>query len=176
MRSFIAPVIALMASATPAFAQDSTFQGPRVEALAGWDNVKGNGTSLSGFTYGGAAGYDLQLEKTVLGIEGEVTGSTAKKTFDDFSSSTGRDLYVGGRIGYIVAPATLLYGKVGYDNSRVVERSEEGRLAKNLDGLRLGAGVEHSFGKYYGKLEYRYTNLTQNLVRHQVLAGLGVRF
>lgn len=176
MRIFAATALALMASATPALAQDATFQGPRVEAVAGWDNLKTEGLSGSGFVYGGAAGYDLQRGNVVLGIDGEVTGTTTDKTVAGILVKGGRDLYAGARIGYVVAPSTLLYGKVGYDNSRVIARTEGLRDTENLDGIRLGAGVERSFGHYYGKVEYRYTNLSQDVVRHQVLAGIGYRF
>ena len=63
----------------------------------------------------------------------------------------------------------------------------------NLDGYRVGAGVEHAMGrKAYVKAEYRYSNYgdarleyanganTDNFSvdtdRHQVVIGAGVRF
>ncbi|MHA6719778.1 porin family protein [Sphingomonas sp. RS6] len=176
MRIFAVTALALTAVATPALAQDATFQGPRVEAVAGWDNIKTDGLSGSGFVYGGAIGYDLQRGNVVLGIDGEVTGTTTDKTIGTVNVKGGRDFYAGARIGYVVAPGTLLYGKVGYDNSRVIGRVEDVRLTEDLDGVRLGAGVERTFGHYYGKVEYRYTNASQDVVRHQVLAGIGYRF
>lgn len=176
MRIFAATALALMASATPALAQDATFQGPRVEAVAGWDNLKTNGLSGSGFVYGGAAGYDLQRGNLVVGVDGEITGTTTDKTIGTAIIKGGRDFYAGARIGYVVAPATLVYGKVGYDNSRVIGRAGNLRVTDDLDGVRLGAGVERSFGHYYGKVEYRYTNASDDVVRHQVLAGIGYRF
>ncbi len=176
MRIFAVTTLALMASATPALAQDATFQGPRVEAVAGWDRIETKGPDASGFVYGGAAGYDLQRGNFVFGVDGEVTGTTTKKTLGTASVKGGRDLYAGARIGYVVAPNTLVYGKVGYDNSRVIARSSNLRDAENLDGVRVGGGVERSFGKYYGKVEYRYTNSAQGVERHQALAGIGYRF
>ncbi|WP_010546185.1 outer membrane protein [Sphingomonas elodea] len=176
MRIFAVTALALMASATPALAQDATFQGPRVEAIAGWDNVKSDGVSASGFVYGGAAGYDLQRGNLVAGIDGEITGMTTDKTLGTVLVKGGRDLYAGVRLGYVVAPGTLLYGKVGYDNSRIIGRSGALRVTDNLDGVRVGGGVERSFGHYYGKVEYRYTNASDDVVRHQVLAGIGYRF
>jgi outer membrane immunogenic protein len=176
MRIFAATALALMASATPALAQDATFQGPRVEAVAGWDNVKSNGLSASGFVYGGAAGYDLQRGNLVVGVDGEITGNTTDKTFDTAIIKGGRDLYAGVRIGFVVAPSTLVYGKVGYDNSRIIGRSGALRVTEDLDGVRVGGGVERTFGHYFGKVEYRYTNASDDVVRHQVLAGIGYRF
>ncbi|OAN66871.1 outer membrane protein [Sphingomonas sp. TDK1] len=176
MRIFAVTALALVASATPALAQDATFQGPRVEAVAGWDRLETKGPDASGFVYGGAAGYDLQRGNFVVGVDGEITGTTAKKTVGAVQVKGGRDFYAGARVGYVVLPNTLLYGKVGYDNSRVITRSGKLHVADNVDGIRLGAGVERTFGHYFGKVEYRYTNASDHIERHQVLAGVGYRF
>ena len=112
----------------------------------------------------------------MFGVEGEVTGSTAKETDAGVTVKAGRDLYAGVRAGYVVAPNTLLYAKGGYTNARVIGETANVRVADNLDGFRLGAGVERQFGRFYGKVEYRYSNYSQDVERHQVLAGLGVRF
>ncbi|MBC9033656.1 porin family protein [Sphingomonas sp. JC676] len=178
MRILATAALALTAAATPAFAQDEAkpFQGPRAEIVGGWDRVETNNAGASGFTYGGALGYDLQRGKAVFGVEGEVTGSTAKETDAGVTVKAGRDLYAGVRAGYVVIPNTLLYVKGGYTNARVIGETANVRAADNLDGFRLGAGVERQFGRFYGKVEYRYSNYSQDVERHQVLAGLGVRF
>jgi outer membrane immunogenic protein len=99
----------------------------------------------------------------------------------------GRDLYVGGRVGFPLAPATLLYGKVGYTNARINTRYTTGtttvRDKAEADGLRLGAGLEHAIGpRTYVKGEYRYSNYKEiedfdiDADRHQVMAGIGIRF
>src|SRR3546814_20384602 len=94
-------------------------------------------------------------------------------------------------------PATLIYAKGGYTNPRLYliagdEDSETGEHF-NLDGYRLGAGVEQKVGSNaYAKVEYRYSNYgdarlefanggnTDNFSvdtdRHQVVAGVGWRF
>jgi outer membrane immunogenic protein len=176
MRILATAALVLTAAATPAFAQDGSFQGPRAEVVGGWDRVESNGEGASGFTYGGVLGYDLQRGNAVFGVEGEVTGSTAKETEAGVTVKAGRDLYAGVRAGYVVAPNTLLYAKGGYTNARVIGETATVRAADNLDGFRLGAGVERQFGRFYGKVEYRYSNYSQDVERHQVLAGLGVRF
>lgn len=204
------------AVATPAFAQsaDGPFNGFRVGAVAGWDGLrpgKGPGSSISdgrgadGFLYGGDVGYDHQSGNLVLGVEGEVTGSTAKATNDPIDAAalgygrvkTGRDLYAGARIGYTVAPTTMIYAKAGYTNARLDLTASDGTTETgnhyNLDGYRLGAGVEQAIGRNaYAKLEYRYSNYGNarleypsgantnnfdvNTDRHQVVAGVGLRF
>ena len=178
MRILATSALALVAAtASPAFAQDSNFEGPRAEVIGGWDRVNGDGAGKSGFVYGGAIGYDLQRGSAVFGVDAEVTGSTTKDSDGGVTVKAGRDLYAGVRAGVAVTPTTLVYAKGGYTNGRVIAESGNVRAADNLDGFRIGAGVEHAFGsRYYGKVEYRYSNYSQDVERHQVLAGLGVRF
>lgn len=176
MRILATAALALVAAATPALAQDGTFQGPRVEVLGGWDRAQTQGVGGSGFVYGGGIGYDLQRGNAVFGAEAEVTGSTLDKCIDGICGKAGRDLYAGARVGIGATPDTLLYGKIGYSNGRGIAYTSSMHAADNLDGVRLGAGVEHSFGKFYTKVEYRYTNYSQHVERHQVLGGIGYRF
>ena len=53
-----------------------------------------------------------------------------------------------------------------------------GRCGVDIYPLQVGVGLEdvETFGKFLGKIEYRYSNYADNYVRHQVVAGLGVRF
>jgi outer membrane immunogenic protein len=177
MRILATMALALTAAATPALAQEAApFTGPRAEVVGGWDHVSAGGESESGFTYGGAIGYDLQRGNAVFGIEGEITGATTDRDFTGGSIEAGRDLYAGVRAGVIAAPNTLLYVKGGYANGRITAEAGGDDVSTDLDGFRVGAGVERSFGRFYGKAEYRYTNYSQDVSRHQVLAGLGVRF
>lgn len=208
--------------AAPAFAQDgpppprddATFTGPRVGVILGYDKLqpgRGPNSSISsdrkadGLTYGGDFGYDVALNRFVIGAEGEVTGSIGDVSNAPTSAAAlgygrvkqGRDLYAGARIGYVVAPKTLIYAKGGYTNDRLDLTANNGTTTTgahyNLDGYRVGAGVEQKIGRTtYAKLEYRYSNYgdarleyanggnTNNFSvdtdRHQVVAGLGVRF
>jgi len=178
MRILATAALSLAAlAASPAIAQDADFQGPRAEVVGGWDNVDVSGGSKSGFVYGGALGYDVQRGNLVFGPEAEITGSTTKESDAGLTAKARRDLYAGLRVGYVVAPNTLIYAKGGYSNARVVVEGANFRLSDNLDGFRVGGGVQHNFGqRFYGKVEYRYSNYEQDFQRHQVLAGLGVRF
>jgi outer membrane immunogenic protein len=188
-----AALVATTALSAPAFAQSddsrAPFTGPRVEAVAGWDRVQAGGEHKDGVTYGGGAGYDIQAGGAVVGIEGELTGSTtdscvgARTTADpQICLKAGRDFYAGGRVGAVVGGNNLLYAKAGYTNARARVTSDNGTTVstltgRNLDGVRVGAGVEHSFGRSaYGKVEYRYSNYQDGVSRHGVLAGVGVRF
>lgn len=179
-----AAVLATAAAiAAPAIAQDTAgipFTGAHVEALGGWDRVQAGGGHDDGALYGVGAGYDLQRGKAVFGIEGEASDSTQKESGDGITEHAGRDLYVGGRIGAVVGGNNLLYAKAGYTNARygVSDAGTGTSFAHgNLDGVRVGAGVEHSLnGRAFVKAEYRYSNYEQGVSRNQVVAGVGLRF
>ena len=228
MRKYIFAALLAGTVAAPAFAQDvaaGPFTGFRIEALAGYDKLQSGNKdndgvdtsedegdeSIDGAAFGVGVGYDFDLGGVVAGVEGEFTESTGKQktveTIDaPFSSriETGRDIYVGGRVGFRVTPTTLVYGKAGYTNTSIegaFEGQDEGdrfEFDSNVDGYRLGAGVEQLFGRNaYGKIEYRYSNYSNidfsddfdldgldaedfdtkiDLDRHQVMAGIGIRF
>jgi outer membrane immunogenic protein len=212
----VAALLTGTAVATPALAQDTTptFNGPRVEAILGYDHL-GAGSDVSnqngrddqkidGLLYGAGAGYDINLGRAVLGVEGEVTGSTAKSSrtdpTDDFGFGrvkTGRDLYVGARAGVLVNPATLLYVKGGYTNQKLDvlagDTNQTTDTSFKLDGWRVGAGVERAIDAHsFAKLEYRYSKYSTAHInymdgatssdfdidtdRHQVVASVGYRF
>lgn len=166
----------------------------------------GSGEGLDGFVYGIGAGYDYQIGNFVVGAEAEISDSTAGENNDgafgpgsraDFEAE--RDIYVGGRIGYAVSPRGLLYAKGGYTNARYGLDIDDGAgfaqdFSATLDGFRVGAGFEYLVsGNVYGKVEYRYSNYSDlevdtgtnninfddfdvNTDRHQVVAGVGIRF
>jgi len=175
-------VVSAAAITAPAMAQDTdqSFSGAHVEALGGWDRVQGQERHDNGALYGVGAGYDLRRGNAVFGIEGEASDSTQKKELGAVTEKASRDLYVGGRIGYVVGGNNLLYAKAGYTNARyTVDGTATGvNLAEgNLDGVRVGAGVEHQLGSHtFVKAEYRYSNYEQGVSRNQVVAGFGVRF
>jgi outer membrane immunogenic protein len=194
MRSLVTvAALAAAAFAVPAMAQDNSpsaetsFAGPRVEGLAGWDRVQNHGHD-SGVNYGVGAGYDFQSGGLVFGAEVEAADSTTRRCVGSrtpvdprICASSGRDLYAGGRIGAVVGSRTLLYAKAGYDNSRIKVSFDDGtgksHAGRNLDGVRVGAGAEHKLGRnIYVKAEYRYTNAEDHWSRQQVVGGVGLRF
>jgi outer membrane immunogenic protein len=198
MRSVAFPLALLagVAAASPAFAQaDAPFTGPRIEGLVGWDHPVTNPGHDDAVTYGVAAGYDMQMGGALVGIEAEAMDSDAKSCVGAQTAvdprlclKAGRDLYIGGRVGTVVGGRALLYAKAGYTNaamnvnyqpltgSNFSDRQE-------LSGWRVGAGGELNFGRMtYVKAEYRYSKYETldgfdvRPSRHQVVAGVGVRF
>ncbi len=169
---FAAAAAASLALAAPAFAQADNFSGFRAEALAGYDAVKTNSNGLGtpdGLLYGLGLGYDLRAGGAVVGLEGEIADSTASRGAIDAA----RDIYVGARVGLPLGPQMLAYAKAGYANGRVNTPA----FRQNGDGFRLGGGLEYALGgNLFVKAEYRYTNYEQDVERHQLVGGLGVRF
>jgi outer membrane immunogenic protein len=150
-------------------AQESApFTGPRVEGLVGLDRVQSDGDHDDAIGYGAAVGYDMQMGGAVVGAEAEYSDSDNRTCVGSTTGAdprvclkAGRDLYVGGRVGTAVGGSTLLYAKAGYTNAQAKLTSDDGTgqitLDKsNLDGVRVGAGVEHAVGpRSYVKAEYR---------------------
>ncbi|WP_421991943.1 outer membrane protein [Qipengyuania sp.] len=209
----------MAAISAPALAQDAdgNFDGFRIQGVAGYDALQAgssvdddgndnNDQSIDGVVYGVQAGYDFDLGGAVVGLEAELTDSSAKTEFTDGDFEgfgfgrvdAGRDLFLGARVGAKVAPDALIYAKGGYTNARLNILSNDGttefRENFDLDGYRVGAGVEYSINpRTFVNLEYRYSNYSEgevdfdgdlpdsdrfdvDLDRHQVMAGVGVRF
>jgi len=208
MRKFLIAALLAGSAATPALAQEAApFTGPHIEALAGYDLLGAGNDDLDdgtdGFLYGVNAGYDFQLGGVIAGVEGEYTDSTTKARANDILAvndsaelRSGRDLYVGGRLGFAAGPSTMIYAKGGYTNAKFGFDYRNGTTAADLDlkadGYRVGAGVEQKFNVFgpsgFVKAEYRYSNygkleisnanqsLETDFDRHQALVGVGVRF
>lgn len=193
MRKMIFAALLAGTLATPALAQDaSPFGGLRVEGVVGYDRADVAGGHKGGVTYGAGVGYDMQMGGAIIGVEAEATESTVDKCTNDFAlvgdqlcGKINRDLYVGGRAGAVVGSSTLLYAKAGYVNGRVKATYEDGtagtaadfRTSDNLDGVRVGGGVEQAIGpNSFVKAEYRYSNYEQGLEKHQGVVGFGFRF
>ena len=173
-------------AAAPAMAQtNGPFTGPYVATVGGWDRMQANDAHKDGFLYGGQVGYDLGAGKVRLGPVLEVTGSTQKgcSSNDDTLScaKAGRDIFVGGRVGYVASQNALVYLTAGYTNARYSGSvSTDGTTFsddKDHSGGRIGAGIEYALTKnMFAKTEYRYSRYSNSIGRNQIIGGIGVRF
>jgi len=207
-------------AAVPASAQDmggDQFSGPRVEAIIGYDISRAGSSSdndlndqddesIDGLLYGAGIGYDVNVNGAIIGLEGEYTDSTAKTEFSDGGDfegfglgrvDTGRDLYIGARVGTQLAPNLLGYVKGGYTNARynvlATDGTTETKQDIDLDGWRAGAGLEYAMdNNMFTKIEYRYSHYTKgefnngdlpdsdrfdvDTDRHQIVGSVGIRF
>jgi outer membrane immunogenic protein len=148
-----------------------------------------------GAFFGAAAGYDRPVgDRVFAGIEAGVDFSTglscevnplilAPGIFEN-CIEPGRDLSAIARIGVRIGDGKAkIYALSGYSNLRLEEssrlngRNDTGVLSSNLDGIRFGAGLEYALTeRFYGKVEYRYSNYNQGFSRNQLLVGAGIRF
>ena len=190
---------AAIAAAAPAAAQTAQpFTGFRVEGLIGYDSLNDrqgqDKSSSDGVLYGAAIGYDIPAGPVVLGAEGEISGSSSdtrsngiRVPGDQFRLGAGRDLYAGARVGYIISPVAMGYLKAGYTNAKFDARYTTAGVTTSNDqevgGYRLGAGLEYAISpNTFVKGEYRYSHYDEldgvgiNPNRHQLMAGLGLRF
>ena len=192
---------AALAAAAPAAAQTTTgqpFTGFRVEGLIGYDSLNDrqgkDNSSSDGVLYGAGIGYDIPAGPVILGAEGEITGSSSDTRSnnvtvpgDQFRLGAGRDLYASARVGYIISPVALGYVKAGYTNAKFDARYTNAGVtnvnSQEVGGYRLGAGLEYAISpNTFVKGEYRYSHYDEldgvgiNPNRHQLLAGLGLRF
>lgn len=187
---------AASALAAPAAAQDAqespppVFTGFRVEGVVGWDHTQILDDDEGALLYGVGVGYDFQTGRAVLGIEAEATESNNNGCLsnlltpgDRYCSDTGRNLYIGARAGLLVSRNILLFAKGGYVNSRLTTEYDPGGAAAvtaaqfNLDGLRLGGGVEVAIGRRaFIRGEARYTTYDDGGDRGALLGAFGFRF
>ncbi|MEC3910757.1 porin family protein [Sphingobium sp. CR2-8] len=203
IRYLLPAVCAAGVFATQAHAQEAgNFGGFKLGVVAGYDKVSLEYEDVSasddGVLYGVTAGYDLDLGNAVIGLELEASDSSAKQRFTDLIFSgdraklaTGRDLYVGARIGIPVSPNLLIYAKGGYVNGRVKLTYDGGAAliltdSDTLDGWRLGGGLELTNPTHFARIEYRYSDYGSykiagvdtgiDVTRQQVAVTGGFRF
>lgn len=175
------------------------FGGLRIEVQAGYDRLEGDIVTDDGVTYGAEAGFDVALGRSLLvggyaGVEGSTVEACSALIGATNCYRTPLALTLGGRVGVTLGHDTLLYAKGGYTRGRVAYESARTTLPpstfevrQNLDGWHVGGGLERRFTRNaYGKVEYVYTRLrgldvttlpgpTEDLDRHQVKVGLGLR-
>jgi outer membrane immunogenic protein len=154
--------------------------------------LDGLGARGGAFTFG--AGLDRQIsERIVAGAFIDYTRHSADESLslsiDPLLSARigfgiDDEFSIGGRLGYLVTPATLVFGTIGYSRTdlddTVLGASLLGnpfsvRLADNgsFDGIFLGAGFETKLSDNFSfKAEYRYTNNGSEAT--PLLPGLGL--
>jgi outer membrane immunogenic protein len=191
MRYHLAAFAAIVCAPGIAAAQstDATphFNGVRAEARLGWETPtisdSGNVFKIdSAISYGAEAGFDLRLGRSV------VAGPYAAYEFSSVKVCSGTDCVsedgnfgVGGRIGVVVSPRVLVYGKLGYARIRFTAASGGATGSESAEGVQGAIGLNLSLSRHvYGLAEVSYADYGRfqgiNLQRRHVAAGIGVRF
>lgn len=122
-----------------------------------------DGLSATGWQGGPVVGCDMQFsEKWVAGLFG--TYEFGKANSDNvvlgnpLNYSIQNEWTLGGRIGYLLSPHTMVYGLVGYSQADVGDVNINGLSIDNMKGYALGAGLETALTEKVSlKLEYKYT-------------------
>jgi len=154
MRKFILPLIASLAFATPALANDT-----RAEVRGG--AIWSNGSTEA--TYGAAVGYDFDIApRTFAGVEVSA----------DKIDQSGTKVAYGftGRVGLRATPGTKLFAAGGYSTEP---------CSSCVGSWHAGVGAEQSLGMgpVYLKAEYRHYFTGSGLPdSNAVVGGVGVRF
>jgi len=170
MKTAIFAAIAAASLSVPAvaFAQDTdSFTGPRAGVTLGYDKYAGE----EGVSYAAVAGYDLALAPQ---IRAGVDVSLGDSTVDGAGLDVSRDLAASLRLGYVVTPQVMAFGKVGYVNTRL----ESAGVGASFEGVRFGGGLEYALSpRTYISAEYQRSEYEQNLGgRDAGLVGIGFRF
>lgn len=130
------------------------------------------GYSISGFIGGGTAGYNLQIDNVVFGIEGDlgvidpdgsgIIPSSTPPFHQDTTLGTGLYGDITGRLGLTFGPA-LVYAKGGFaffDGEARQTTTKPGLVTHGTDtftGWTLGGGVEYLIARDVSvKVEYQY--------------------
>jgi len=184
-------------SAPMDFAPIATWTGPYAGLQFGYGfsgrvNSATSGAVHTDGWYGGAfAGYNLQNDMFVYGVEGDInysrfTGSTAGVA----DTRTSLDGSLRARAGVAVTDDILLYGTGGVAAQRLtVSPWATTGDQQALIGFTAGAGMDARLtDQVFGRVEYRYTQYgnrnfdfgtgteSVNSRDHRVGVGLGVKF
>jgi outer membrane immunogenic protein len=135
--------------------------------------------NTSGVIGGGLVGYNYQINQFVLGVEGDLTGSSNQGRYTNAIGSASVETQYGfgggirGRLGYAI-DRTLIYATGGwaFENIKQTYNTDynfaTGGILSNWannnqntsrSGYTIGGGVEYAFApNWSGRLEYRYSD------------------
>jgi outer membrane immunogenic protein len=192
MNKFIVLAIAATAISTPALAQDedTAKSGARIEARVMYEtptvsSVIDNNDVFkvgSAVAFGGEAGYDFKLGRTVVAGPYVNFEKSSVSAFDAGDGIDIKDNFAAGlHLGLAVGEKGQVYAKVGYAKLRLEAFSGSIRVTESGSGAQAAVGYEHSFGKsFYGRVEFGYADNGQiggiNFQRRHAGIGLGARF
>lgn len=179
MNKFLATTAALLALSTPTFAADIPMGGEPVapayiapaafswngayvglNAGYGFNGDFGQGMDDgSGYTVGVQAGYNVQFDPMVVGIEAELAYSGIEASAAPYSAELNWRGAITPRIGFAM-DRFLPYIKAGVAFGSIDASDGSGNDSATLWGWTAGAGVEYAVTDQVSvKLEYAYTDL-----------------
>lgn len=190
--------------AQPASAQDdasaqdksTTFRGIRVEGDVGGDRFRSQGVHNDKLGYGGTIGFDgVIADRIVIGPEASywrasdwtenctpavAGGDICHKSFEEWGAAV--------RLGYLVTPRFLVFGKGGYVTNEQRKRFDApaGQTGfydhVHSNGYQYGGGLEYTLTDTNGKLpvyvgaQYVYSQYNDHTSRQRLMGTVGIRF
>lgn len=185
--------------ASVASAQTTSFRGFRIEGNAGYDWAHSEGTHNSKFAYGGTAGFDgVIADRIVVGPEFSYWHPNNDRNTVVTAAGPGgtfyheqRDQMSGDiRVGYLVTPDFLVFGKGGYVSEAQRERfvapiGQTGFVGRgHADGYQYGGGAEFTLhdkfssvpGGVYVSAQYVRSQFDNHTADNHAMGGIGIRF
>lgn len=154
--------------------------------VPGFLNFRGLGSSGCSFAPFVGADYQMPNSILVIGVEGEYRWGNDETTgridngWQTFKASAGIDSswLVSGRVGALIGPETLLYGRIGFGQAKggwdfSIACNESGETVTKghgdlpeFDIIAYGLGLEHRFwdGQAAIRVEYRHTDFSEEKV------------
>ncbi|QPC87337.1 outer membrane beta-barrel protein [Mesorhizobium sp. NBSH29] len=144
-----------------------------------------------GFLAHGFAGYQIENNGIVYGLEGDLGYGGYKGENAGIESKAGLDGSLRARLGVAVTPDVLIYGTAGGALQNIELRDQiTGSNDSNTHlGWTAGVGTDVKITQQvFGRLEYRYTDLgskdyaingatvESDSRNHRVMFGLGMKF
>jgi outer membrane immunogenic protein len=128
------------------------------------DGTDGFDTGLRGVQGVLAIGYDWQLSPLwVLGVFGDYAFGEIEGAFDaaDDTFTIDKQWAVGGRLGLLATPSTLLYASAGYTRADFEVSGNTLNITdkETMDGYFVGLGVEQAISRNLAlKIDYRFSD------------------
>ena len=159
------------------------------------DNFTSGSYNTSGVVGGGLVGYNYQINQFVLGVEGDLTGSSNQGRFSttnafgiaglNASQNTqyGFGAGVRGRLGYAI-DRTLIYATGGWAyetidqtyNNNLVNNILQQKISTDRSGYTVGGGVEYAFNyNWSARLEYRWTDYGKYVSNYSNLLSASIQ-
>jgi outer membrane immunogenic protein len=159
--------------------------------FAGRTDVSDLEIDTDGFIANGFAGYQLESNGFVYGIEGDIGYGGYKGDNAGVESEGGVDGSLRARLGVAVTPDVLLYGTAGgaLQSVKLTDTATGDSDRNTMLGWTAGAGADVKMTQQvFGRVEYRYTDFGSEDYTlngetaeadsngHRLMLGVGMKF
>lgn len=125
--------------------------------------------TMKGFSAGALAGWNIEMNQWILGVEGDVSFSGTKGDTlvvgANVTEKSHWDAHLRGRAGYLITPDILAFAAGGLALSDLEIKTDNPVAGNDRDvmvGWTIGAGVEANLSDgIRGRLEYLYDDYSQ---------------